>query len=145
VVGGSESVNVRFPATAILPIPEMEKFEVSGQFKPDTQIVFPRNTTCSKWLDLTDLVLSNDLDISGPDGTDLHEEFVEAVAEAQKTLEAVGLSCRWMVAAKNNNEMEIQLQALPTRGSVLVKTPALNKERTATTILARFFLYFVFL
>jgi hypothetical protein len=137
VVGGSESVNVRFPATAILPIPEMEKFEVSGQFKPDAQIILPRNTTCTKWLDLTDLVLSNDLDIAGPDGADLHEEFVEAVTGAQQTLETVGLSCRWMIAARNDNEMELQLQALPTRGTVLNKTPALSKERTATTILAR--------
>jgi hypothetical protein len=137
VVGGSESVNVRFPAVAILPIPEMEKFEVSGQFKPDTQIDIPRNSTCTKWLDLTDLVLSNDLDITGPEGEDFHEEFVEAVKEAQKTLESVGLSCRWMIAAKNDLEMELQLQALPTRGSVLNKTPALSKERTASTILAR--------
>jgi hypothetical protein len=137
VVGGSESINVRFPATAILPIPEMEKFEVSGQLKPDTQVIFPRNTTCTKWQDLTELVLSNDLDVSGPDGADLHEEFLEAVGEAQKTLEAVGLSCRWMIAAKDGSEMELQLQALPTRGSVLNKTPVLNKERTATTILTR--------
>jgi hypothetical protein len=103
---------------------------------PDTQIDIPRNSTCTKWLDLTDL-LSNDRDITGPEGEDFHEEFVEAVTEAQKTLETVGLSCRWMIAAKNSLEMELQLQALPTRGSVLNKTPALSKERTASTILAR--------
>jgi hypothetical protein len=137
-LGGSEHINVRFPAVAILPIPEMEQFEISGQFKPSSQIIIQQNSTCSKWLDLTELVLSNDLDVSYANGEDAHEAFVAAVAEAQTALETVGLSCRWMVAARNDNEMELQLQALPCRGSALIKTPALSKDRTATTVLARY-------
>jgi hypothetical protein len=137
VLGGSEHINVRFPAIAILPIPEMEKFEIAGQFKPGTQISIQQNSSCSKWLDLTELVLSNDLDVADNRGEDAHEDFLEAVAAAQTTLESVGLSCRWMVAATKDSTLELLLQALPTRASVLIKTPALNKDTTAATILAR--------
>jgi hypothetical protein len=139
MLGGSEHVNVRIKAIDILPIPEMEPYELVGQFRPGTQVVLQNNSTCSGWFDLTDLVASQDLDVVDQEGEDAHDEFLSAVKLAQQTLAAIGLSWRWMLAASGDlKSLELQLQGLPCSGATLQATPMLCKDNVAAVVLARF-------
>jgi hypothetical protein len=136
VLGGTEHLNVRVPATNVLPIPKMEPFEFSGQFKPGTQISLQKNSTCSLWLDLVDLVSSQDLDRVGEDES---EAFLVAIAGVKDTLIIAGISWQWMLAAKTDGSwLELQLQGMPCTGAAIQSIPLLIKDKVAVIILARF-------
>jgi hypothetical protein len=138
-LGGSEHVSVRIKAIDILPIPEMEPFEITGQFRPGTQIALQSNSTCSGWFDLADLIASQDLDVVDQDGNDAHDEFLAAIKTAQQTLAIIGLSWRWMLSASGDLKgLELQLQGLPCSGAALQAMPALYKDNVAAVILKRF-------
>jgi hypothetical protein len=132
-------VVVKLQATDILPIPEMENYVITGQFKPGTQITLQSNSTCSGWFDLANLVASQDLDVSRPGQEDASEDFLDAVATAQQTLTSVGLSWRWMVAAAADGlSLELQLQGLPCAGNTLQSIPTFLKDNVATVGLASY-------
>jgi hypothetical protein len=139
VLGGTEHVNVHIRATDILPIPELEPYEILGQFKPGVQLTLRKNSTCSAWIDVVELVSSQDLDIQGPDGEDAHVRFLETMADAKETLPTIGLSWRWMLAAKpDGTGVELQLQGMPSSAASLHSVPSLNRENVACTVLARY-------
>jgi hypothetical protein len=138
LLGGTDHINIRIQATSILPIPEMEPFQIIGQFKPGTQVSFQKNSTCSPWLDVAELVASQDLDIYDDTNEDAHVAFLEAVADAKETLATVGLSWRWMIAAKPDGlGVELQLQGMPCAAAAIQSIPLLNKDNVAATVLAR--------
>jgi hypothetical protein len=119
-LGGSEHVNVKIKAIDILPIPEMEPYNIVGQFKPGTQIPLQNNSACKGWFDLADLVASQDLDVTVQEGNDAHDEFLAAITTAQQTLAIIGLSWRWMLATNGDLKgVELQLQGLPCSGAAL--------------------------
>jgi hypothetical protein len=64
--------------------------------------------------------------------------FLEAVADAKETLATVGLSWRWMLAAKPDGlGVELQLQGMPCAAATIQSIPLLNKDNVAATVLAR--------
>jgi hypothetical protein len=139
VLGGTEHLNVRVPATNILPIPEMEPFEFSGQFKPGTQVSLQKNSSCSAWLDLVDLVSSQDVEVLDRAGEDATDSFLNAMAGVKETLNTAGISWRWMLAAKpDGSGVELQLQGMPCTGAAIQSIPLLTKDNVAVIILARF-------
>jgi hypothetical protein len=139
VLGGTEHLNIRVPATDVLPISEMEPFEFAGQFKPDTQVSLQKNSTCSPWLDLVDLVSSQDLDVLDRAGEDATEAFLVAMAGVKDTLSTAGISWRWMLAAKaDGSGLELQLQGMPCTGTAIQSIPLLTKDNVAVIVLARF-------
>jgi hypothetical protein len=139
LLGSTDPLAVKLHAINILPIPEMEGYEIAGQFKPGTQIVLQNNSACLGWFDLADLVASQDLDVSRAGQEDASEDFLDAVATAQQTLASMGLSWRWMVAATADGlGLELMLQGLPCAGTALQSMPAFLKDNVATVGLARF-------
>jgi hypothetical protein len=138
-LGGDDPVTIKIRATDILPIPEMEHYEIAGQFKPGTQIALQKNSACSGWFDLADLVALQDLEVTGPEGEDAHDNFLDAVADSQAILSNSGLSWRWMLAAaEGGSSLELHLQGLALNGNALQSTPALCKDNVATVLLAKF-------
>jgi hypothetical protein len=138
LLGGTDHINVRIQATSILPIPEMEPFQILGQFKPGIQVCFQKNSTCSPWLDIAELVSSQDLDVYDAGNEDAHVAFLETVADAKETLHTVGLSWRWMLAVKQDRlGVELQLQGMPCAAAAIQSIPILNKDNVAATVLAR--------
>jgi hypothetical protein len=132
-------VAVKMKAIDVLPIPEMEPFVISGQFKPGTQIVLQNNSTCSGWYDLADLVASQDLEVTDLDGEDAHEEFLEAIETAQATLQVIGISWRWMLTASGDLKgLELQLQGLPCSGAALQSLPSLHRDNVAAVVIKQF-------
>jgi hypothetical protein len=83
---GTEHLNVRVPATNILPNPEMEPFKFSGQFKPGTQISLQKNPSCLSWLNLVDLVSLQDMEVLDRMGEDTTDSFLNAMAGVKETL-----------------------------------------------------------
>jgi hypothetical protein len=135
---GTEHINVKIDATDILPIPEMEIYEISGQFRAGGQISLQKNSCCSAWIDIPGLVMSQDLDVTDKEGTDVHEQFVEDVMEAQQTLGSVGLSWRWALAAKQDGSgLELQLQGMPCSGAYLTSQPTMCKDNVPVIVLAQ--------
>jgi hypothetical protein len=138
LLSGTDHINVSIPATSILPIPEMEMYTIVGQFKPGTQACLRKNSACSAWVDVGDLVASQDVDIHNPDGQDTHEAFLETLADVKATLATAGLSWRWMlVASADAKGVELQLQGMPCSAAAIESIPILNKDNVAAAVLAR--------
>jgi hypothetical protein len=83
VLSSSEHVTVRAAIMDVIPIPEMANMELSGQFLPGHQIVINNNSTCSNWVDVEELIRSQDVDVFMKDGQAAHEQFLEFLAEAK--------------------------------------------------------------
>jgi hypothetical protein len=64
--------------------------ELVGQFLPGHQIVIKPNSTSSPWLDVEELVKSQDVDVFGPDAAPMHEQFLEMLAEARLSIPFLG-------------------------------------------------------
>jgi hypothetical protein len=139
VLGGTEHLKVKVPATNILPIPEMEPFQFAGQFKPGSQISLQKNSSCSPWLDLVDLVSSQDVEVLDSAGEDATDAFLNAMAGVKEVLCTAGISWRWMLAAKpDGSGVELQLQGMPCTGAAIQSIPLLTKDNVAVIILAKY-------
>jgi hypothetical protein len=83
VLSGAEHVTVRAAISDVIPIPEIANMELSGQFLPGQQIIINNNSTCSTWMDVEELIRSQDVDVFMKDGLPAHEQFLEFLAEAK--------------------------------------------------------------
>jgi hypothetical protein len=71
-------MQVRVPLKDVLPIKEMAAFELHGQFLPGHHIQLQRNSTCSAWVDVEDLIRAQDVD-----GAPGHETLLAYMEEAR--------------------------------------------------------------
>jgi hypothetical protein len=83
-------VAVRAAVKDVIPIQEMASLELVGQFLPGFQISIKPNSTSSAWLDVEELVKSQDVDVFGPDATAMHEQFLEMLTEARLSIPYLG-------------------------------------------------------
>ena len=93
---------------------------------------FQPNSAASAWMDLKELVASQDIDVLDKEGEPATEFFIELLEK-----EGEGASLRWLLASTTSEEhpMELRLQALPLPLSKLSKMPALLEDTAATCTL----------
>jgi len=78
--------------------------------------VLERNSTCSPWLDVLDLVQSNDADVLDSDGNLVNERFLKMIQEYQNSHpdRPAGISWRWALGLRQNStDILLMTQALP--------------------------------
>ncbi len=118
VLGGSELLEAAIPLDKLLPSPNLNGWKARYQFWPrDTAI--RRNMTTSSWLDVSQLVRSNDLRIMDEDG-----EAVNTV-NAARILEENNKSAviRFAATVGEDRRMTLELQSLPTSLAVVNSKP----------------------
>ncbi|MBM3939067.1 MAG: hypothetical protein FJ333_10520 [Sphingomonadales bacterium] len=86
------------------------RFTLSADFEPDSEIRLLRNSSSSKWADVTVLVHAQDVDILSDDQID-NDSFLEAMKDASSSDPSVGISWRWALSAKpDGSGIELVLQ-----------------------------------
>jgi hypothetical protein len=83
VLAGAHHMQVNVPLKDVLPIKEMAAFELHGQFLPGHQIQLQRNSTCSAWVDMEDLIRAQDVDVFDADRASGHETLLAYMEEAR--------------------------------------------------------------
>jgi hypothetical protein len=90
VLAGAHHLKVKVPITEILPIKELAGFELQGQFLPGYQIQLARNSTCSAWVDVEELVRAQDVNVFDSDGNPGHETLADYMVEARMAQTYIG-------------------------------------------------------
>ena len=122
----------------VIDIPALAGLEIVGEFQPGLQVTMQPNSAASKWVDIYDLVMAQDLDIMSEKGELACDTFTKAIEEARIKEPSTGISWRWMLAAKDDDKsLELQLQALPCGEATIKAFPVLRRDNVPAIILAR--------
>jgi len=74
------------------------------------------NSACSPWLDILDLIQSQDADVVDSDGQLVNERFMEMIQEYQNSHpdQSVGICWRWVLGLREDStDILLMTQALP--------------------------------
>ena len=84
-LAGTEKIKLEFAVSRILPDPVFKDMFMEIELAPGDQIKLEKNSACSTWWDVEDLVASQDVVVTNGKGRDMAEEFLTAVGH-DKTL-----------------------------------------------------------
>jgi len=116
LVSGRDHLTVEVPVNTIIKDPRFQGLAIHAQFQPGTQVIIDRNSSCSPWMDVVELVRSQDVDIVDSTGKLAGDRFIELIQEYQNARPAIqaGISLRWVLGLKDSpKDIYLLLQALP--------------------------------
>ena len=103
-LAGPSKLKVRFNMKEVLNSPLFDNMVAEAELNVGDQIRMEKNSSCSAWVDMVDLVRSQDFLITDSDDNDIAEEFFRAMDLLKTEVEArsksghmVGISLRWML------------------------------------------------
>jgi hypothetical protein len=82
-LSGTENVAVKVPVNLVLPHESLAGLELHGQFLPGHHIALTPNSTCSPWVDIEDLINSQDVDVYDQAGQPCHDRVLDLLTEAR--------------------------------------------------------------
>ena len=106
-----------------------------------TQVKLERNSVSSKWVDLTELVRSQDVDATNEEGTNVSEEFLEAMDTFKKSAshERSGICLRWMLGTYGEDSaVYLIAQMLPCGLHVIEANQTLRDDHARGMMAAKF-------
>ena len=95
VVLGNPLLEVKVEASQLIPDEGPSGFWLYGQFDPSKVVRLANNSCVTAWMDLRELVASQDLDVYDPEGSSVTEEFLEALDKARKDNPTLGAAWHW--------------------------------------------------
>jgi len=84
VLAGPDKVKLHFPISDILQDFIFSEMYIKAEMHIGQQILMEKNSVCSKWMDLVDLVNSQDVEVVDKNGADVSETFMEAMDNYKK-------------------------------------------------------------
>jgi hypothetical protein len=112
VLTGKEHVDVAMNLNEILPLEGFKDLTVIGRFQLGAQVQLQPNSCASRWMDVIELIQSQDLEVIDKDNKVVSEEFLaklEALHEKEEDA-TLGMSWRWMVVVKlDTKRLELQV------------------------------------
>ena len=111
VVGGRDKLKLSFAVSRLLPGDNFKGMMVDIELWSGAQIIIEKNSVCSTWWDLEELVSSQDIVITDGKGTDKGEAFLTALQNYKKELlektgssSKAGISIRWILGTRPGNK-----------------------------------------
>ena len=141
ILAGSEHIRLSIRVSEILPGPAFADATLELQMELGTQIQMEKNSTCSRWVDLCELVHAQDLEVSNSKGEDISEAFLRDMAAYRKTAsrERSGLSLRWLLGTYDDEQAIFLIaQLLPCGLEVIESCPALQSDHTRGMMVGKF-------
>ncbi len=112
VVLGTTQLEVKVEANTVIPDEALCGFWLYGQFEASKIVRFANNTCVTAWMDLRELVASQDLDVYDPEGNAATETFLEALDTARKTSPSLGAAWRWAITVDPVSKVQVSLTSL---------------------------------
>jgi hypothetical protein len=120
-LGGSRILDISFPVASLMTLPGAAAWKFRQQVWPK-DVEIRRNMTTSGWLDLSELLASNDAlvmdDSNEPVPSDKMGDLMKSAGAAA--------SVRFAVIVGEDHSMRLQLQGLPATSAALMAKPALR-------------------
>ena len=111
---GTNHVTMRVPVQRILADKQFGGMIIELQLQLGTQIKISKNATTTDWVDVIELVQSQDAEVLDKAGKAVNEEFLLAMQDYQNAHpdREVGISWRWALTV-HLKEIALVVQALP--------------------------------
>ena len=111
---GTNHVTMKVPVQRIIPDQRFKEMVIEIQLQLGTQIKLGKNCTSTDWVDMVELVQSQDADVVDKSGHPISEEFLLAMQDYQNSHpdRSVGICWRWALTA-HLKEVALVVQALP--------------------------------
>jgi hypothetical protein len=123
-LGGTAIITAEFTSKDLFATKILPSTPLTFKARPN-QIVLRKNMLSSAWMDVLDLVRSQDLLVTTDDSGDENDDFLELI-EALEDKDSVAAAIRWAVGVGADNRLELQLQALPGTADSLNSKPLLK-------------------
>ena len=120
-LSGPEKVKLGFDIENVLPSGLFAGMAAVAKVVIADHLQLMKNSVCTKWMDVLELVRSQDIQILDGLGEDVSEEFIHAmdcykkdVLQQTGSTDRAGISFRWLIGNKKG-ETEVLLMAQVTR------------------------------
>ena len=120
-LAGPDKIKLRFAITDGLPSCLFDGMTAESEMDIGDQIKFEKNTVCSDWMDLVELVRSQDVMITNNDDEDLADEFLANLEEYKKELmeevgksDRAGICIRWVLGTWGEDKKIILISQVIT-------------------------------
>ena len=111
-INGTKILDSELDMGQLLPVDSLQGYKLRYQYWP-RDICIRRNLTSSVWLDVPDLVASNNASIEDPQGAGIpYSEFKKILDEIPDD-GPESCAIRWAVVVGEDSLLKLQLQALP--------------------------------
>jgi len=140
LLSGERPVNLHFPARRLLPQPEFVDYYFDMQLELGTQISIAKNRTATKWLDIVELLESQDMDVQDSKGEVVTEQFLARWKEIKEKEKAVsGLSWRWVLGYRSTfDSLVLVAQGLPCSTTAIEGSQFMKSESAPGVVLATY-------
>lgn len=141
VLSGPRDLRLFFPVTKVLPEEKFSGMNVEAHFDTEDMIQLEKNSACSNWIDIADMVSSQDADIVNNQGEIVSEQFLALLEGYKKSAPAIasGISLRWMLGTTGDSrDVSLIAQALPCSINVIEANPSLKSDHTRGILVEKF-------
>lgn len=104
VLDGPEKLNLKFNVQSVMPSGVFGGMVAEAELHVGQHIKMQKNSCCSEWMDVAELVRSQDIRISNGLGEDAGEEFLHGLEDYKKDLtqetgkaDRAGICFRWIL------------------------------------------------
>ena len=105
VLAGPQHLMTRTKISTILPGKEFENMYLCMQLELGTQVKTEKNSVASKWIDIENMILAQDADVTDQEGEEINEVFLSAFEEYKKKMPV-----RSGIAIKNKKKKKLQYE-----------------------------------
>ena len=116
-LASAEKVKLRFNIEAVLPSGLFAGMTAEAEVVVADHVKLMKNSVCSEWMSITELVQSQDMTILDGNGEDVAEEFLAGMASYRQdvlqesgSMDKAGICFRWLIGNKKG-EMDMLLMA----------------------------------
>ena len=110
VLAGPHKIRLRFEIKNVLPSDLFNNMVAEAELEIGDQVVMERNSVCSAWMDLVELVRSQDVMITDGDDNDIADEFLAALQKYKEDVlrdkgrtEGTGICFRLILGVRGEN------------------------------------------
>ena len=107
---GPNKLKVRFNIRDVLDSPQFDNMTAEAELDVGDQIRMDKNSCCSPWVDIVDLIRSQDFLVADADDNDVADNFLANLTQLKSELQAssnrgdmVGISLRWMLGTEGDS------------------------------------------
>ena len=132
LLDGPEKLNIKFNVQSVLPSGLFSRKVAEADLHVGQHIKMQKNSCCSEWIDVAELVCSQDICISNGLGEDAGEEFLHGMESYRKDLtqetgkaDRAGICFRWILGTLGGDKrikLMAQVTYTPDFGSFLMTT-----------------------
>ena len=104
VLHGPDKIKFKFPVSKLLPSNLFEDMFIEAELAIGDQIKMERNSVCSAWVDIVELVRSQDVLVVDNNDDDIATEFLAAIdgyrrdlLESEGKADKAGICIRWVL------------------------------------------------